>query len=220
MRKDIPIVILSLFLLLFSGQAALASQAEWQIHWQDDGTLLETVNITDFPIQNADAAWKKTVSGNQIQFTRTVSNWDEYNRLQDKLPLQAAMKNYVFFNYNTLSASEQVAAGSLYASLRDIDKLDVKINVPIVVSSSVAPSDKQTVVWAIDNPGQRFNKDFSLKAISLDGLMLGISILTVGVFCLFIFFMARMRKVDRLIEETYSLDNVVIEDDEIDAEDS
>lgn len=218
MRKDIPIVILSLFLLLFSSQAAFGSQADWQINWQEDGTLQETVSIKDLSIQFSDPGWQKESSGNQLRFSRTVKSWEEYNGLQDKLPLRAEVRNYVFFNFNTISAANQAASGTLYQALQGVDRLNVKMIVPgKITSSSIKPSDEQTVIMVIDKPNQGLLKDFTLKTINLDGFMLGITILSLGVIGLFFFFIGRMRKVDRLIEETYSLDNVVIEDDEDEA---
>lgn len=216
MRKDIPIIILSLFLLLYSCQAAQASQADWEINWQEDGTLLETVTVTGLPIQNSDPAWQKSISGDKISFTRTVKTWDEYNRLQDKLPLKAEESSYIFFKISRLTAANHPAAGTLYANLNGIDGMKLRINVPgMIIGSSAEPSDKKIVSWTISNPGQPFDNDFLLKSVSLDGFMLGITILTLGVISLFLFFLGRMRSVNRLIDETYSLDNVVIEDDEI-----
>ncbi len=221
MRKDIPTIILSLILVLLFSQVALGSQAEWQINWQEDGTLLEKVTVSGLPIQNSDPGWQKSMNGDQIIFTRTIKNWNEYNRLQDKLPLKVAESNYIFCTASKLTASNQLPGGTLYAGLSGIDRMNLKISVPgMITSSSVEPSDKRTVIWAVNNPGQQFNKDFSLKAISVDGFMLGITILTLGVIGLFIFFLGRMRRVNRLIDETYSLDNIVIEDDEIELDDS
>lgn len=219
MRKHIPIVILSFFLLLLSSQVALGSQAEWQINWQEDGTLLEKVTVMGMPMENTEPGWQKSSNGDQISFTRTIKNWDEYNRLQDKLPLQVEETNYVFCKTSRLTASNQSPAGTLYAGLSGIDRMNLKISVPgMIISSSAEPSHK-TVIWTIGNPGQRFNKDFSLKGISVDGFMLGITILILGIIGLFIFFIGRMRSVNRLIDETYSLDNIVIEDDETDLDD-
>lgn len=215
MRKDVPIVILSLLLLLFCSQPALASQAEWQINWQESGVLQETVTVTDLTIQNSEPGWQKSTSGNQTSFTRTVDSWAEYNQLQDKLPLTAADKNYIILNATHLTALDQAAAGTLYAALSGVDSMKLTINVPgMILDSSVEPADKQRVEWAVNNPGQPFANSFSLNVLNLDGFMLGIAILTLGVIGLFFFFIGRMRKVNRLIDETYSLDNVVIEDDE------
>lgn len=215
MRKDVPIVILSLFLLLFCSSQAQASQAEWQINWQENGVLQETVTVTDLTIQPSDPGWQQSTSGNQTSFTRTVNSWAEYNQLQDKLPLTTADKNYIILNATQLSASDQVAAGTLYAGLSGVDSMKLTINVSgMILDSSVEPADKQRVEWAVNNPGQPFANSFSLQVLNLDGLMLGITILSLGVIGLFFFFIGRMRKVNRLIDETYSLDNVVIEDDE------
>lgn len=221
MSKHLPILILSMFLLLFSSSAAMAGEAEWQINWQEDGSLQEKVTVYGQAMPNSYNGWQKNIAGEPVIFTRTINNWDEYNSLQDKLPLQVEEKNYVFLKTSKLTAANQPAAGTLYASLSGINSMNLKIDVPgTIINSSVEPSDNQTVIWSINNPGQSFNKDFSLKAITLDGFMLGITILTLGVIGLFIFFLGRMSRVNRLIDETYSLDNVVIEDDEIDLEDS
>ena len=221
MRKAIPIVILSLCLCLFSGQVALSSQAEWQINWQEDGTLLEKVTVMGMPMQNADPGWQKNRFGDQIIFTRSIKNWNEYNLLQDKLPLQVEERNYVFCTTSKLTPANQITGETLYAELSDIDSMNLKINVPgMIIDSSIKPSEKKTVIWSITNPGQRLTEDFSLKAITLDGFMLGITILSLGVIGLFIFFLGRMRRVNRIIDETYSLDNIVIEDDETEPGDS
>lgn len=221
MRKHLPILILSMFLLLFSNNAAMASEAEWQIIWQDDGSLQEKVTVYGQVMPNSYNGWQMDIAGEPVIFTRTIKNWGEYNRLQDKLPLKVEEKNYVFCTISKLTPANQLPAGTLYEGLSGIDRMNLKISVPgMIMDSSVEPGDQKIVTWPINNPGHSFNKGFSLKAITLDGLMLGITILTLGVFCLFIFFLGRMRRVNRLIEETYSLDNVVIEDDEIEAGES
>jgi len=210
-----------MFLLVFSSNAVLAGEAQWQINWQEDGSLQEKVTVYGQVMPDSYNDWQKDISGEPVIFTRTIKNWDEYNNLQDKLPLQIEEKDYVFIKSSKLTAVQQITAGTLYANLSGLDSMNLVIDVPgMITDSSVKPSDKHTVSWSIDNPGQTFNKDFSLKTITLDGFMLGISILTLGVIGLFIFFLGRMRSVNRLIDETYSLDNVVIEDDEIDIDDS
>jgi hypothetical protein len=56
------------------------------------------------------------------------------------------------------------------------------------------------------------NEGRMAKVVNVDGFLLGISILAIGVVGVFIFFVSCLRKVDKIIEEVYSLDNIQIDD--------
>lgn len=217
MRKHIPAVVLSLFMCLLFSQAALASGTDWQIKWQENGSLQEKVNVTGQELHNVDAGWQMSSTGNKVILNRDINNWEAYNSLTDKLPLQAKVKNYLCCNIITLTALPEVQKNTLYSSLDPNQTIRLEMNVPgIILDSSAVGRDNKTVYWVIKNPGEKLGQKFIFRAIMIDGFGLGITILILGVIFLTIFFIARMRKVNRIIDETYSLDNIIIEDEEDD----
>lgn len=214
MRKHIPAVLLALFLCLFFSSTALAA-TNWQIDWQENGALQEKVAVSGQDLNNVDSSWQTNVSGNEIVFTRSVENWEAYNKLADKLPVQATVKNLFFCNIITLTALPEIQNNTLYSSLDQNQTMRLEMNVPgIILDSSTAQKEKNVVYWRIKNPGDSFGQDFIFQTIMVDGLGLGITILLIGAIILGVFFAARMRKVNRIIDETYSLDNIVIEDED------
>jgi len=214
MKKHIPAVFLTLFLCLFFSPVALAA-ANWQIDWEENGVLQEKVVVSGQNLNNVDSSWQKSASGNEIVLNRSVENWEAYNKLTDKLPVQATVKNLFFCNIITLTALPEIQNNTLYSSLDQSQTLRLEMNVPgIILDSSTAQKDENKVYWDIKNPGNSFDQGFIFQTIMVDGLGLGITILLLGVITLVIFFAARIRKVNRIIDETYSLDNIVIDDEE------
>ena len=221
MRKHIPIVVLSLFMCLLFSRAVLASGTDWQINWQEDGSLQEQVNVTGQELHNVDAGWQTSSTGSEVILSRNIENWEVYNNLADKLPLQAKVNNYLCCNIITLTALPEVQKDTLYSSLDPYQAVRLKMNVPgIILDSSAVGKDNNTIHWIIKSPGENLGQDFIIRAIMIDGFGLGITILILGVIFLAIFFIARMRKVNRIIDETYSLDNIIIEDEDEEADEA
>lgn len=216
MRKYIPAVLLVLFLCLCFNPAALAT-TNWQIDWEENGALLEKVAISGEEPINEGSDWQVSRSDNEIVFSRNVANWKAYNNLTDKLPLQATVKDLLCCKIITLTALPEAQKDTLYSGLDQNQTMRLEMNVPgIILDSSAAAKNKNIVYWEIENPGHSFGQDFIFRVIMVDGLGLGISILSLGVIFLAIFFVRRMHKVSQIIEETYSLDNIVIEEEEED----
>ncbi|HRW12984.1 MAG TPA: hypothetical protein P5549_07650 [Syntrophomonas sp.] len=214
MRKHIPIVFLSLFLCLLLCPVALAA-VDWQIDWQENGAVQEKVLVSGQELVHTETQWQKSSSDNQVTYSRSVENWQTYNNLADKIPVQAKVKDLFCCKIITLTALPEIQPNTLYAALKQNDVMRLQMNVPgFILDSSGTFGDNNIVGWEIDQPGQVFEQDFFFRAIMIDGLGLGIVILSFGVIVLAIFFAVRMRKVNRLIDETYSLDNVVIDDEE------
>jgi len=217
MKKHIPVVFLALFLCLFFSPVALAA-ANWQVDWKENGALQEKVVVSGQDLNNVDSSWQRTATGNEIVFNRSVENWEAYNKLTDKLPVQATVKNLFFCNIITLTALPQIQNNNtLYSSFDQSQTLRLEMNVPgIILDSSTSQRNGNIVYWDIKNPGNSFDQGFTFQTIMVDGLGLGITILLIGAVILAIIFAARMRKVNRIIDETYSLDNIVIDDEEDD----
>lgn len=216
MRKHLPEVILGLLFLLILTPVARAGEAEWQINWDENGGLQEIVTVTGQPIEYHDSAWQETKKDKMQVFSRTVKDWQAYNHLADKLPVNVNQQNYIFCTVTRIKPEASFAQESLYNNLSGVEILQIKIEVPgSIRAASAQQIVDHTAIWHIKNPGQPFSPNFALKTITFDGWMLGISILSLGVIIMFILFAIRMRKVNKIITETYSLDNILIEEDEI-----
>ncbi|CFX37443.1 Uncharacterized [Syntrophomonas zehnderi OL-4] len=216
MRKHLPEVILGLLFLLIFTPVARAAEAEWQIKWNEDGSLREIITVTGPPIEYHDSAWQETQDDKKQVFSRTVTDWQAYNQMPDKLPIKVNQNNYLFCTVSKIKPDATLAQESLYKNLSGVQSLQVRIEVPGSIRASSADQIiDHTAVWRIKNPGTPLGSAFTLKTVTFDGWLLGISILSLGVIIMFIFFAVRMRKVNQIIADTYSLDNIVIEEDEI-----
>jgi hypothetical protein len=188
---------------------------DWQIDWQENGAVQEKVLGSGQELADTDTQWQKSSSDNQVTFNRSVENWQTYNNLTDKIPVQAKVKDLFCCKIITLTALPEIQPNTLYAALGQNDAMRLQMYVPgIILDSTDTFRENNMVAWDINQPGQIFEQDFFFRAIMIDGLGLGITILSLGVIILAIFFAVRMRKVNRLIDETYSLDNVFIDDEE------
>lgn len=213
MRKHIPAVLLALFLCLILCSPAFA--ATWSIDWAENGSLREEVVVNGHELSDAGQDWQINSSGDKTAFSRQVESWETYNRLDDKLPITATVKNLFFCNIITLTPLAGTQSNTLYSNLDRHQTLRLEMNVPgIIIDSSAAGKEKNTVSWEVAQPGEGLGQDFIFQVILVDGFGLGITILAIGAIILAIFFAARMRKVNRIIDEIYSLDNVTIDDEE------
>lgn len=214
MRKFIPAIVLIVMLCFCFSPAAFAV-TYWQIDWEESGALQEKVILNQQEMVNTGADWQTSHAGSEIILSRNVADWKAYNDLTDKLPLQAAVKDLLCCKLITLTALPEASNGILYSNIDPNQNLHLVMNVPGIVLDSVgATKNENEFYWEIKDPMQGFGQDFVFRAIIIDGMGLGISILILGTLTLAIFFIGRMRKVNRLIDETYSLDNIVIEDED------
>ncbi len=208
MKKYFPAVFLVLGLLMvICFPAAASDQAAWNIKWNSNGSLDETVTIRDQNIVIPDNQWKTSRFDQGLILTRHINNWQEYSRRGDGLPFELSQKDFWLIKSSTLTMKEQVRPGSLYEQLADEGGTRLSIEVPgIIRATSAQEKIDSTAVWNLSTGGV-----ITLEAVIFDGIVLGIALFALGAITIFIIFLHRLRRVNQLIAQEYSLEKAAEE---------
>lgn len=197
--------------LIFIGtltNGASASDIQWQIRWMDNGTLQEQVRVLEPDIIPEDSSWQRSKEGDQFVLRREVKNWSSYQELQHRLPLQVKQKNYIVFKQVEVGI-DNGQSKELFQQLKGSKSLDLTLNVPgIIIGNSADNADESNATWAFSDSAELLQETSLLKVITVDGLILGIEILVAGLLIILIKFFRRLKKVDQIIEEEYSLTKI------------
>ena len=199
-------IIMALVFLVILPRVVVASDVEWQIRWQEDGILQEEVKITGRDIVPRDHDWNIRTEGNRYILQREVKNWSSYRESQDRLPLQIRQSNYIVFKQTEIDISDE--AGGLFAQLNGLNGFHLTMDVPGIIIGSYGDRLSETSSnWVFSSSAELFKETRLLRFITVDGLLLGIVIFFLGLLVIVIQFLRRMKKVERIIEEEYSLTN-------------
>jgi len=214
MRKHFPLCLacfLLIFICLTSPPEALAADVEWHIQWKDDGTLEEQVTATDDGSIRNTKGWKVEKQGANYLYQRIVPNWESYEEQADRLPIRINEQNYVLLKRVQIDVDPQQAEAFL-KKFKDLHHLDISLSTSgIIRETSGNRTNETTVNWSYSQPSDLLKGESLIKIIQLDGFLLGFSILALGVVGIAIFFVGRLRRVDRIIDEIYSLENIDLE---------
>lgn len=195
------------------GAAGGNSSVEWEIKAYDDHSIQETVIVNDGEIK-AGPGWEKSVSGGKNAWTRKVDNWSAYNALDDRLPIEAHSKNFLLWQKTSLwVTADQAAAEGLFSQIKNGEQdISIIISIPGYISdTSGSRSSEMSATWQFDNAGTLNEGEFMLKAIVFDGLWLGITGFALGLIIIGIVYIRRMKKIEKMMEEEYSLENIDLE---------
>jgi hypothetical protein len=207
MKKYFPVVliiILGLFIAVLPGQAS--DEATWNLKWNNDGSLDETVTVFDHNIVIEADNWETSRSDQALTLSRHVDNWQDYLNLEDGLPLVLVEKNYGLVKTSTLTMKD-ASPGSLYEQFGAIDGARLSIEVPGIISETSAQEKiESTAVWELGSAGA-----ITLKASIFDGVVLGIIFFALCAIIIFFVFLRRIKRVNQLIAEEYSLEKAAEE---------
>lgn len=208
MKKYFPVVLLVLgFLIVGYSPAQATGQAAWNIKWNSNGSLDETVTIRNHNIIIQDNEWQTSRSDQGLILTRHINNWQEYSKLGDGLPLELSQKDFWLIKSSTLTMKEQARPGSLYEQLTDFGGARLSIEVPGIIRESTAQEKiDSTAVWTLGTADA-----VTLNAVVFDGIVLGIAFFALCAIIILIIFLSRIRRVNRLIAQEYSLERAAEE---------
>jgi len=198
-----PSIIFALILMIILPGVATASDASWQLHWRDDGSLQEEVRISDHDIVPEDTNWQRNREGDQYIFQREVKNWSIYQELKDRLPVEVQQNNYIIFKQAEIKTSG-LQVGGLFGELSPTDNLHLTLIVPgIITGSSANLVEESRASWVFIGGEQLVQQTGLIKFVTVDGLLLGIGILFLGLLGVVVHFVIRLKRVNRIIEEEY-----------------
>lgn len=207
MKKYFPVIVALLFMVLFFSPKAVAAEVEWRLIWHDDGRIEEQITAEGQNIE-VDETWKYEQDHEKSIITREVENWHIYNSLPDRLPVQAQVKDFLIFKTISLNKN-QVTSGSLYPRIIDDYSGKLYIHLPgIIRESSAVDFNDLTGIWNLSQIDNVAKEDYIMKAVTFEGLPIAILIFVLGALIIMAKFIGKMRKVNQLIEEEYSLDRV------------
>ena len=206
MRKSFHLLIWLLVFLAFLPGGAYAGSIDWQIIWQENGNLQEEVRISGRTVLPRDSNWERSQEGSQQILRREVNSWSSYKQLEDRLPLEARQSNYILYKQTEVEISIPEAEG-LFQQLNGLNGFNLTIKVPGIISGSSADRiDESLATWILPNSEEFLEKTTIIKVITVDGLLLGIVILLLGLLIIVIKFLKRLKNVEQIIEEEYSLE--------------
>ncbi|MGE5389908.1 MAG: hypothetical protein ACM3PE_02480 [Deltaproteobacteria bacterium] len=208
MRKNFPILLLLVAIILFTSAGPLtAAQAPaWQLTVRDDGTIAERVTLAAGS-ELKSTEWQITSADGQLTAERTTKNWPAYMKLKDRLPLQFEKKNYILWQDIDIKKNSAITLQGLAATVLADNNSKISLRVPGVVNQSAGTQlaeDQAELTGSVI--GQLGDGASLLQATTFNGLMLGIILFVLGFLVVVIVFMNRIRKVNRMIEEEYSLE--------------
>ncbi len=188
---------------------ALGSEAQWEIIYNDNNDKLEeTITIYgDGNITVDTSEWDVSSSAEKTTMQREVANWQVYNTLSDRLPVEAEVKDYILFKSISLKGlGNAIQPQSLFSQIVSQDGINLRITLPGIKNESNAEQVEDfTYVWHLSKTSD-LDKKPMLKVNTWKGFFLGLFIFILGFLIIVIVFLVRMRKVHRLIEEEYSIE--------------
>jgi hypothetical protein len=208
MRKYFyPIIFLALVFLISFPKLVSASDIDWKLQWQDNGIIHEEVRMLNQEIKLGDSSWQRSQEGDYYIFQRDTENWSKYQDLPDKLPLQANQSNYFVFKKTEIKFNGQ--NNEIFKQLVRSNTFVLTISVPGIIIGSSADQVKESVAtWELSKNIELFQQKSLIKYITVDGLILGIEILLLGLLIIIIKFIRHLKKVEKIIEEEYSITNI------------
>ncbi|HHW62157.1 MAG TPA: hypothetical protein GX404_09660 [Syntrophomonadaceae bacterium] len=198
--------------ILLLPRSACAADAVWLWEWKETGVIVEKVQIPATLNLSMDG-WEADKKGDTITYTRQVPDWHVYQQLPHHLPL-TIKEDKKFLSSKVEIGVVQASPDNLFRQLVENQGLDFSIIVPGNISQHSADQASENQLWWKNlNKNKGLPDDVPLLASSIiDGMTLGITIIALGALMVLFYFINRMRKVDELIADVYSLENIDLED--------
>ncbi len=210
MRKNFPFLLflLMLGLIIIPVFPAMAAGAEWQLTWNDDGSIREKVIVDGSGLIAGEENWKSYIAGDKTVYERETRDWEAYQQLNDRLPFTVESKNFFLWQNIKIKTDENIVSSSgLFAQAAAIKDSKLIINVPGVIqkSSGIQAKEDQAVFKLADFT----SAPAYLQVVTIQGLWLGLVLFTLAFIVILFYYLGRIRRVNRLIEDEYSLEKAL-----------
>lgn len=211
MRRKVVFLVL-IFLLACPAQA-FAADFDWTLNWQNGQLLTETI-VTDNPdLISPEGGWQNT--GQPDTYTRQTRDWANYNQLPDRLPILAKTKDYLAIKITWVRLdSETYGEGTTFYELTRAGSGQVKMEVPgFIIKARPAVKSQWSqgiaATWTTAPQAQTEEYRFAMTAITIEILPAIITLLVIGWGMIWMVYRRQVKRMERLIDARYSLDNVV-----------
>ncbi len=213
-NKKILLLYLIAFAVLVFTPVAWAGQYQWQVSTDEQGNIHESISIQGVESELNIAGWNSQDGEGSLILERNHKDWYEYSRASNGLPLLAEIKNYLIFS-STILNYQPGNESSLFEEL--VSSADGEIIIQangIIQKSSATQIDNldqdPTATWNLLS-GQTLEGlegTIFLQVLHLNGLLISMIILLFGFIGITIWYMTYIRRVNKLIAEEYSLDDI------------
>lgn len=200
-----------LFFLIFIAIPPAAANTQWEVLWNDNDNLIETVQIEKQAAAIEPDGWQGIQTSQGTMYKRSVKDWQSYAQLTDHLPVSVTVKDYLLFKSIAFKAQGFNPQAGTVAGLAGAGPLDLSISVPGLIRAGSADEVKDvTAVWHLKNLNELNTRGRMLIVNTFDGFILGLLIIVLGILIIGFVFLGRIRKTHKLIEQEYSLENLTL----------
>lgn len=200
---------ISLILMVVLGLGfAVDAKAEtkWQITCDEELNIVEKVITDNEELSNTLISNGFEEERDEGYFYRQIEDWPTFNNLEKKFPIKPVTRNFIIFSVTTIYIDDNLESDIL----KDVDE-PVKfqyISLGMNFKNTGQKVSEFTSEWNL-NPGwvDSFPKPYLTKIVVFNGFMLGVFILIVGLICIAIVYLKTISRINKLIEEEYSIEN-------------
>ncbi|NLB88801.1 MAG: hypothetical protein GX790_06180 [Syntrophomonadaceae bacterium] len=211
---------MSLFLtvMLFWGLAVeVKAETLWEITWDEDSTIVETIITDNEELSNNLSSYGFVQNQGEGIFLRQIEDWPTFNKLEKKFPIKAVTKNFFIFSVTTIYIEDNPETNILKDFAEPIKFQYTALGFNI--KNTGQKVSEITSEWNL-KPGwfSSFSKPYLTKSIVFNGFMLGVFILLIGFICIVIVYLKTVNRINKLIEEEYSIENYLAKQEKINEE--
>lgn len=215
MKRKLVLLLSALFLAFIPVQAC-AADFTWELQWYDNNEIYERVTVPGTENELNTDEWQAVSPGDNTVLERETGSWDEYDQLKDRLPIQNHTRNFLLYKIITLELNTpDLESFSTFNTLLK-NQGTVTIEVPGFINESSATStaslkNGMTAAWELKGSDDLKANPLYLKVVTLQTLPILLTILIIGFGAVMVVYIRQIRRINKIIEEEYSLDNLLAE---------
>lgn len=196
---------------------ALAAGNQWSLAWSYDGSMKETLTvpgelpekIPEIDTITSKGGWTRTEEDGRAVYSREFSSWTQYSSAVDSLPVTVSRIDYIVWTMVEIKpAPDRIGENALMQVLEQSEDVEITITMPAPIKNSssriVDENSIQFVMASFEDPS--FASRSLLYSSWFQWFEMGIAVLILGTLGIILALLIRMRGVDRLIDEEYSLE--------------
>ncbi len=206
MEKIQKVSLLVFMLVLVLVVPVQADTTKWQINWDQDLTIVETVSTADEGLVDNLLAAGFTQNGPKNTYNRKIQDWTTYNELPAKFPILAQTKDFIIFSTTTFYTDKNLDTNILHNFNQALDF--ELITLGIYYKNSGEKIADSTYSWQLGSDWlDNLPKAYLTKCLTFNGLAVGLLLFLISALCIGILYVKKVRQTDQLIIEEYSIEN-------------
>ncbi|NLN88356.1 MAG: hypothetical protein GX133_12330 [Syntrophomonadaceae bacterium] len=206
MKKRLLCLACLMTLMIWALPCQAASPVEWQLEWMETGELRETARIPGYVTEvPAGKEWSRVQENDDVVYYRNVQGWSEYQSYDDGLPLIINENKNILYSLTTIETDPQFR-GDWFQQIAGANELQLTIEVPgFIVTSTADQRNDLLSSWFFAQGTDLGSEGLILKVVRVDGLVLGMGIVTIGIILAVLIFYRRLKRAQQIIAETFAM---------------